>query len=312
MPSSFTHEMDFRQERDFSQKINATFAFLRAHWRPLGRVLLYIVLPALLLQGILQVFVQSQLQAFQSSTEGYGATAVERMGNMFRHSMVNPLSVANILLSYLVTALLILTVYGYVAVQIQHDGPEEVSVRSVWHVVRGRLLGAVLSIVGLTLITVVASAFLLIPGIYVGVAFSLFFIIQLMEGTSFVTTVRRCLQLIRGKWWSTFGLLFIIGLIAWLLTIAFSMPIGIIAATMQTNRITPEVIKLYTLVLTAILSIGNIILMPVFLLALAFQYFNLVERKEGVGMRHLVDSIGGQPAATVSATAYRPDEEGEY
>jgi hypothetical protein len=57
-----------------------------------------------------------------------------------------------------------------------------------------------------------------------------------------------------------------------------------------------------------------IMLYPLLFLALAFQYFNLVERKEGEGLRTLVNRIGQPAVATqpYAADRYRADEEGEY
>jgi len=63
---------------------------------------------------------------------------------------------------------------------------------------------------------------------------------------------------------------------------------------------------------TVFASVGRMVLyMPVFV-ALLFQYFNLVERKEGVGLRSLVASLGTAPAPVPYNQAYRPNDDGGY
>ncbi|RZK62488.1 MAG: hypothetical protein EOO59_02430, partial [Hymenobacter sp.] len=52
MKNTFTTPADFWQERDFGAKISAIFEFLGAHWRRLGKCLVYFVLPVTLLMGI--------------------------------------------------------------------------------------------------------------------------------------------------------------------------------------------------------------------------------------------------------------------
>ena len=52
MKNTFTTPANFWQERDFGAKISATFEFIGAHWRTLGKCLVYFVLPFTLLMGI--------------------------------------------------------------------------------------------------------------------------------------------------------------------------------------------------------------------------------------------------------------------
>ena len=60
---AFNRPTDFLRRRDFSQKMEATFDFIRAHATPLLRVLVVLVLPLALLTGIGSGLMQSQLLA---------------------------------------------------------------------------------------------------------------------------------------------------------------------------------------------------------------------------------------------------------
>ena len=49
---AFNRPTDFLRRRDFSQKMEATFDFIRAHATPLVRVLVLLVLPLALLAAV--------------------------------------------------------------------------------------------------------------------------------------------------------------------------------------------------------------------------------------------------------------------
>jgi hypothetical protein len=70
-----------------------------------------------------------------------------------------------------------------------------------------------------------------------------------------------------------------------------------------------SVLAIATSTLTGLLSM---FFYPPLFIAIAFQYFNLVERHDAIGLRNMVSQLGQAPATAPTAAAYRPDEEGEY
>jgi hypothetical protein len=154
---------------------------------------------------------------------------------------------------------------------------------------------------------------LLIPGIYLAVALSIFFAVKVVEGTGFMATVSRCLHLTKGKWWSTFGVLFIMMVLLYLVVAGVTITITLFSAGLgmlfQTSSLK---LPLFSIIVSSISTLAVMLLYPPILLALAFQYFNLVERKDGIGLRRMIDSLGQAPAAQVTNATYRPDDEGEY
>jgi hypothetical protein len=232
--------------------------------------------------------------------------------------------------------LLILTTYGYLLLCLNRtDESVEIEVSEVWAVVRRRFVGTLLAnfglvavllaacapLVGVVFLMQVAGPFigLLLPVLYLGLfyvmfALSLFHIIWVREELGFFATLRRCFYLIWGKWWSTFGLLFVMGMIIGIMSIVFFIPQSFLnVSTLLTPNSTPPN-GLLVVATNTLSSMALIMLYPLLFLALAFQYFNLVERKEGEGLRALVGRIG-QPAVAAQPYApdrYRADEEGEY
>jgi hypothetical protein len=148
----FTRPTDFLRERDFGRKIEASFDFVRAHFRPLGQCLLYIVLPLFLVQGIASGLLQSRMggiftrwRAVASGRQGQGES-LRRLSEF----VSGPEYWVAILASLFSFTLLMLTVYGYVVLRLEKADPTEpVTVREVWAVVRRRFLGALLSLFGL-------------------------------------------------------------------------------------------------------------------------------------------------------------------
>jgi hypothetical protein len=314
MPPSFTKATDFWHERDFGQKITATFEFIGAHWRPLGRVLLYLVVPVALLQSIVVVLLQSRL--LQSWHESYSrASGYSYLSTTF----ASPLYYLSAVSGLALQAVLILSVYGYLLECLYPTHPgTPITVADVWAIVKRRFLGTFFALLALALVVMFGFVFFAIPGIYLGVAFSLFFIVQLIEDGDFSTTLSRCLSLIKGHWWSTCGLIFIMVFLLGMVRIGMGMLLGLIGlGAMGTGLLSGltqagEGLPLLGLLVGAIITLVSLLAYPPILLALAFQYFNLVERNEGVGLRQLVSQLGQAPQAPPSNTTYRPDEEGEY
>lgn len=332
---SFTQPADFLKERDFGQKLEATFDFVRVHFRPLGKCLLYIMLPFALLSGLINGFFQYFLRTsfLQQSSQSSSLS-------IFTSIMASPLYLVIVLVWLVTISVLVLVVYGYMVLRMQNEDPAaEITVPEVWAFVRSRLLGTLGSVVGLSLfIGLLSSPFfgfiflaqqnlgimavmgLLLPVLYVAilyamVALSLFFIIWVREERGFLATLRRSFYLVWGKWWSTFGLIVVVSLILTLLSFVIVVPTSILNSwSIVAGNDTP-VSPVLVVVANSISTFVLIFMYPLLFIALAFQYFNLVERKDGEGLRTLVDRLG-QPASATPAHPnsdyYRPEEEGDY
>lgn len=323
MPLSYTHEADFRQERNFGQKISATFEFIGAHWQPLGRVMLYLVMPLALLQGVLTALVQSRMVSTMLHTASHPQTynprdplAMQR--NLFGATFQNPLYYLTLATSLVFVAMFILTIYGYLVCCLRPAGavPTPITPTEVWGVAKRHLVSTFFSLWGLGIVVVLGFLFFFFPGYYLSVALSLFFIVRVVEGTGFFATIGRCLTLTKGKWWSTFGLIFIMIVLLYLLMFGVSMVFSLlrlgIPSTFTPSAEPGQVSAIFVVVLTVFFTVVAFLIYPPILLALAFQYFNLVERREGVGLSHLVSQLGQAPLASPDGTTYRPHEEGEY
>lgn len=323
MKPTYTHAADFHQERDFGKKINATFEFIAAHFRPLGKCLLYFVLPPAMLAGIglgLMTNVIFGLAGQSMSTRQAAAPADFMTPGYF--SGIGLAMVAG-LLSFL---LLLSTLYAYVRLVLATEAKPTPG--QVWQEVKRRVGRMLLAFVFLVVLYVVLFAvfgglmavstsfalllFVLFPlAFYVMVPLSLYFPILWLEDGSLWLALRRCFYLTQGKWWSTFGLLMVAGMIQGMIAMLFALPqyAVMFGKMLKIPGLDSDALGI---IAQCLYVLGIMFTYTIPLMAVVFQYFNLVERKEGMGFRSLIDSIGQGPAPVAYNQAYRPEEEGEY
>lgn len=291
------------QQRDFGEKINATFNYATKEFRTLGLSLLYIAGPVTLVAGIAGGFYQSNMLKTIGLVNGSGFGGIKTSPFAMFEQIFSPAYWLLILFSLLSYVLVSLTVYSHVKLY-GRNPVDPITVGAVWQDVQASLLGGV----GITLVTgaaIIAGLVLFIlPGIYMSVPLSLGLTVYAFEGTGISEVFSRCFKLIKDKWWSTLGLVIVMSFIAGIMGLIFSLPASIvtfmgIAGNNGDNSLTIIITQTIAILGTRLLSA----LVP---LALSFQYFNLVERQEGVGLLSAIDSIGTAPHQP------RSQDEGTY
>lgn len=340
MKTTFTSPADFWKVRDFGTKISATFEFLQGHWRPLGKALVYFVTPASLLMGIgMGLFtnpVYNQMGKQMASQHG-GSAAADTSAAAFDMSTLWGIGLGAV--GFAIAFLLLLsTVYGYLRARLRLPATEPVTPAVVWQEIKGKM-GQMLLVILLLVVTylVIVAAFtlfmalfargggvagiggfilgfflLLFLGVYLSTVFTLYFPALWLEDQSVFGAVGRSFSLIKGNWWSTFGLMMVVGFIQGALSVVFVVPFY---ATMAGKMFQIPMLgsDIAGLTGTTFYSIGIIFTYAISLLTAAFQYFSLVEQREGRGLHLLVGELGQPQVAPVAYSHhYRPDEEGEY
>ncbi len=296
------------QQRDFGDKINATFQYISQNFRSLSLALLYIVGPVALVAGVASGIMQSNLfnlaKLSGDADAGSDPTAAFRMmQNLF--SPAFGIAALFSLLAILVVSLATyahMKIYGRKTAQRLETGlePVPISVAEVWEEMQAHIGRAMVVSVLSFIVTVVAAFFFVFPGIYVGVVFSLAVAVVVFEGTDFGQTWNRCFTLIRDKWWSTFGLLIVMGIISGLVGLVFTFPASIISVLVG-SKLLPNVDGFWVVVGNVLATVGGTLLRSIIYIALGFQYTNLVERQEGRGLLSTIDAIGTNPAQSRSS-----------
>ena len=142
---------------------------------------------------------------------------------------------------------------------------------------------------------------LIIPGIWLAVAWSVSFPALLSEGLGPVAALGRSFRLVKGRWWPVFGAL----LVMYLLVAVISGILGALLGATLIAAVDSEVVAavLYTIVNT----VSSLITLPLMAAVLTVLYFDLRVRKEGFDL-HLLARGVGQDA---SAYATSPQAVGE-
>jgi hypothetical protein len=292
-----SQKINLRQERDFGEKLNATFTFIKVNFKPLFRVMLLYVSPVAIIAGIFSGLYQSRM--FQRlSGEGPYSTLGE-------YNFFNQVTSLNYLVSLFFTLMayvtVALTVYGFMVAYMDEEG--EVTPAAVWEHIKRNIVQATYASVAIGVVCFL-SFFLLGLGIYLSIVFSLFLIIMVREETGVIETIERCFYLIKGNWWATLGLLLIAGIIQGFFAWLTALPFGAVMLMrgLQVPGAENEIVLVASNTLATVLTTFTYCIST---LALGFQYFNLVEEKDGIGLLEQVEQIG-------SSNSKFAANEGEY
>lgn len=110
-------------------------------------------------------------------------------------------------------------------------------------------------------------------------------------------SVKRSFELIKGRWWYTFGILIVLGIIISLIGYIFVMPIQIIQVMkMVTSGLeggNPDLGSLGSLSLIFSL-LGSILTYTIYFSGMALYYYSVIELKEGGSLFNRINTIGNQ------------------
>lgn len=279
-------KISFYEKRDFGDKINVTFAFLRQNFIPLGKSILYIAGPFILLLAIVSGI--------------YQATILNTDGGAFDFSAVMTQGSLATFLSIFVSALLITVVYAYLVLYVERNDYQHISPSDVWDTVKSNYLSMALSIFVYSILVGIGFMLLIIPGFILLAALSFLFIIQMKERISFGDAFSRCFKLVSDNYLSTLGLIFVMSILIFIInmivTLPFTIALGVPAyfSLSATTALSDAdgLVKVMYIVLQIVSALVSHLLYAILLVAVAFQYANLVEKKEAAGLLKSVETIG--------------------
>lgn len=287
-----TKKIVFYKVRDFSQKLNATIEFIRQNVKPLGKSILYILGPLAVLNGLLFsqyidfVFGTMAPQDPVSAQNPFSfLTSSSYIGFMF-------LSGFSALLNFAI-------IFNFMKIY-QERYPEEITVTEVLNASWKDVLPLFVLGVLTTILLMVGFIAFIVPGIYLMVIFSLSIPILFFEGKGVFESIGRSFKLIKGKWWSTVGLLIVASVLMYAVSMIFVMPFYVFYFLSMFTLIEEIGISADTsswwfqggMTLSSMFMIlGSFLTYSIPMVALSFQYFNLVERQESVGLMGEIEQL---------------------
>ncbi len=273
-----TERIDFRRVRDFSEIFNATFAFTQQHFKPLGKAVLFIAGPVVLIEGV-----------FAGLTQTERFLAPERFSEaaFWLQNLVFWLAV-------LFAAVMVLgVVCEYVVLDLKQP-QKEITVEEVWQALRADFWMLFWTAVASVMLYMLGLVFCFVPGIYLAVVLSPMLILRLHERCGFGEAMTRCRHLITDYWWTGFGLVLVSTLIVYAVTFVFQLPQLILtfgASFHALPEMSEEIYRPIFMLTTVLASFAGIMSYAFPELVICFYYFNLVERKEARGLMDKIDQI---------------------
>lgn len=318
--------IELHKTRDFGNKMNVTFEFVKQNFKALTKSILFIAGPPILVASML---IGSFIGDFFNLAT-LGTSGDPELLQQYFMSVNFWLQLVLIFVFFLVSGVTtIATINNYILLYSEKRS-NKIEVNEVWERVRATFwmylgtmfLFSLLAIVvyALMFLPVILLAaispwliffgviFLIVGFFYILVGSSLVFIVRAYEKISFFGAIMRSFRLVQGKWWSTFGLITVLYLIVGTVAYLFLIPWYAITLTSTLHNLSASTVQepssgyqLMTMFFFTLYYLVQMILYSLPNVGIAFQYFNLVERKEARGLMDQIDSIGHTPATSNSA-----------
>jgi hypothetical protein len=293
------NKIELRKVRDFGSLLNVIFEYIKFNFKSLLKSNLLIGAPTILLAGVFLGIYQSSLFSIDVDS------TIPQIGLPFL------LSTFLTMVSYYI---IMVVTYSHLCVYKQSE-TGIFDIEDVWQKTKQNFLMLLFTVIGYSFILGIIGLlfvglgfyltyqgnygfiFLIFIGIgmliYLTISYSLVFIVRIEEEITFFAALKRSKNLIKDNWWFTFGLTLVVGLIQSFILYALYIPTYVVMFFITFSGVvsdTGSFSKILFIVTSIITSLGAI-LYTISTLAIAFQYYNLVERKEAPGLLQKVENI---------------------
>lgn len=133
-----------------------------------------------------------------------------------------------------------------------------------------------------------------------------FIIVHDPNNLGVMDALRSSKNLVKGYWWSFFGLLFVAGIIGSILSLVFTLPLQLATVSAELTELGTERTSNMTMGLYGILSyIGTTFVSMFTVSCLVLKYLDLKERKEGSSLISKIENFGNEQESSF-------ENEGEF
>lgn len=247
-----------------------TFGLWAANWWPMAKAQLVVMVPWMLVFGaIFLIMFPIELLGLDFKNLGE-ARAGPPLTSLPDPTLLVVLYVVLMLISVVAAAVV------YTAA-IQQAGDAAVgreptpgrSLRAGWSRTASFALIYVMAMIGLS----VGLILLILPGIWLAIAWAVVLPALVFEDARGITAFKRSFALVKDRWWATFGAILMVGLIVYLGLLVLSLPAG------ATILISPVV---YLVSIFLVMTFASALALPMGACLLTVIYLDLRLRREGV------------------------------
>lgn len=288
-------KIEFYKLRDFGAKMNATIEFLRENMGRLFLNLLFIASPVALLMSLLMT------NLFSSFTDAVGLEDDIQAMNFFAILGGNYFMI--MLVSWLAGSMVITVSLTYV--RLYNEGvAKETAIGDVFRLAMKKYGGVLILGIIILIIVFISFMFFILPGIFMLFVLPLCFATYVFEDISATSAIGRTFTLLKGKWWSTFGIGIVGYILAYVIQLVFSLPTMIfyfaniftlIEETASNPNDPTAIFELFTngymTAAFAVSMVGGYLSYSIPLIGYGYQYANLVERSEGRGLMNEIEDF---------------------
>lgn len=147
---------------------------------------------------------------------------------------------------------------------------------------------------GNVFISVLVFLLLMIPIVYITNSASLIFIVGIAEKKGFIESLKRSFKLINQRWWVTFGLVIVFGLIQGFISFIFQLPETIMSFVLLMSTadggksgFIPELLN----IIFSVISTFSYLLYAITITGLSFHYYSLIEQKEAKSLLQRIENL---------------------
>jgi hypothetical protein len=300
-----------RKARNFSEKLEGTFDFIRVTAKPLFKSLFFFTSPFVLVGTFL---FSNLFSSFMTLTQNAGSGVEPDLSSAMS---IGVSAIGFLFLMIFAGTMVISVIYANIRLYDLNQHADystnevwEKTKKMYWPIFGSTFLYSIVFFVAYIILMIPASlilallSFLLIPVIYLVFAFFLVLMFmalpaQIFGRKSIGNAISHSFKLLKGNWWSSLGLLILLMMIYNVVGVVFSLPfyVGMIfnmvsAMDVDLMQETPMYMVLLNYLFGAILLIGTFITYSVPIVGMTLQYFNLSEIKEATSLIERIDSFG--------------------
>jgi hypothetical protein len=253
--------MEIKKVRTAGELINDSFAFVSQNFVGLYKPVLLFASPF----ALISAFFYSKLQLSMLKNQEYGNTVVNNI------MYVSTLIAANVMLYGVV--------YGYVYFHIK-EGKHKFSIEDIWTYLMHHLSKIIGALLFMIVFVIIGLFLFIIPGIYLLIALLFLVAVMLFEGLDYQMAFLRCLMIVKGKWWSTFGLFLLINGIVLVFGLIIKIPEFIYTLLVKTDVLKHVASLPMQFSIAATVTQFLVFFLQVFpIVFVILQYFNINEAR---------------------------------